>query len=254
MATLLPMRALLRRTLNRAGTRHEDPICGRSFHRFAPGPRQRPQAYCPGCGSAERHRVLYLFLRRNTDIFERPARVLHVAPEAGIAARLQEAPTVDYVSTDLDPAAAMVTADLTDLPFDDGSFDFVLCNHVLEHVPDDVAAMRELRRVVARDGLAVMQHPIDARRPDTFEDWSVTAPAERERVFFQRDHVRIYGRDFADRLHIAGFSRVARTKLQDDLPPGEIERYCLAQHPSDRPERDIEADVVYTARPVGVSA
>jgi SAM-dependent methyltransferase len=148
----------------------------------------------------------------------------------------------------------MVTADLTDLPFDDGSFDFVLCNHVLEHVPDDVAAMRELQRVLARDGLAVMQHPIDARRSETFEDWSVADPAERDRVFFQRDHVRIYGRDFTDRLHIAGFSAIDRTKLQDELPPSEIARYCLTQHPSERPERDIEADVVYTARPAGVSA
>jgi SAM-dependent methyltransferase len=248
-------RNLVSRTVNRFGSRHEDPICGRSFRRFADGPRQRPQAYCPGCRSAERHRVLYLFLRRRTNVFDRPGRVLHVAPEAGIGARLQEARGIEYVSTDLDPGAAMVAADLTDLPFEDGSFDLVLCNHVLEHIPDDVAAMRELRRVLDPAGLAVMQHPIDAGRAETFEDASVTDPAERERVFFQRDHVRIYGRDFGDRLARAGFGDVARTKFQEELSPDEVERYCLAQRPSNQPARDIEADVIYTARPgSGVSA
>jgi SAM-dependent methyltransferase len=192
--------------------------------------------------------VLYLFLRRRTDVFDRPARVLHVAPEASIGARLQEVPGIEYVSTDLDPGAAMVAADLTDLPFEDDSFDFVLCNHVLEHIPDDVTAMRELQRVLDRHGLALMQHPIDADRPTTFEDWSVTDPATREQVFFQRDHVRIYGRDFADRLAQAGFVDVARTKYQDELSAGERERYCLEQLPSDQPARDIEADVIYTAR------
>jgi hypothetical protein len=115
--------------------------------------------------------------------------------------------------------------------------------------------MRELRRVLDRAGLAVMQHPIDAGRTETFEDASVTDPAERERAFFQRDHVRIYGRDFADRLARAGFGDVTRTKFQEELPPGEVERYCLAQRPSNQPARDIEADVIYTARPgSGVSA
>jgi len=115
--------------------------------------------------------------------------------------------------------------------------------------------MRELRRVLDPAGLAVMQHPIDAGRAETFEDASVTDPAERERVFFQRDHVRIYGRDFGDRLARAGFGEVARTKFQEELSPGEVERYCLAQRPSNQPARDIEADVIYTARPgSGVSA
>jgi SAM-dependent methyltransferase len=241
------LRPRVKQALNRAGNRYEDPICGRSFGRFIPGPRQRPQAYCPGCNSAERHRVLYLFLRRRTDVFERPFRVLHVAPEPGIGRRLREAPGIKYVSTDIESGAAMVAADLTELPFDDESFDLVICNHVLEHIPDDIAAMRELRRILASDGYAVMQHPIDAGRVHTFEDPSVTAPEERERVFFQRDHVRIYGRDFADRLAQAGFTSVTRTKYQTELPQAEVERYRLAQLPSNMPERDIEADVIYVA-------
>jgi Methyltransferase domain len=243
-------RSRLRQVVNRVGNRYEDPICGRSFWRFAPGPRERPQAYCPACRSAERHRVLYLFLHRRTDVFKRPMRVLHVAPEAGIQERLREVPAIDYVSTDLDPAAAMVAADLTDLPFEDESFDLVICNHVLEHIPDDVAAMRELRRVLDRRGFAVMQHPIDAGRAETFEDWSVIEPAAREEAFFQNDHVRIYGRDFADRLSEAGFVDITRMKYQDELPRDEIERYRLTQLPSNQPARDIEADVIYTVRPL----
>jgi hypothetical protein len=242
------VRRLVKHAVNRSGNRYEDPICGRSFRSFIPGPRQRPHAYCPACRSAERHRVLFLFLRRRTDAFKRPQRVLHVAPELGIARRLRDVPGVTYVSTDLESSAAMVAADLTDLPFDDRSFDLALCSHVLEHIPDDVAAMRELRRVLAPDGMAVMQHPIDAGQPQTFEDWSITDPEERERVFFQRDHVRIYGRDFADRLARAGFGDVARTKYQEELSPAEVERYRLTQLPSSMPERDIEADVIYVAR------
>jgi SAM-dependent methyltransferase len=195
--------------------------------------------------------VLYLFLRRRTEIFERPLRVLHVAPEPGIERRLREVSGIQYVSTDIDPGAAMVPADLTELPFEDERFDVVLCNHVLEHVPADVAAMRELRRVLARGGYAVMQHPIDAGRARTLEDWSVVEPVERERVFFQSDHVRIYGRDFADRLEQAGFTSVTATKFQAELSQTEVERYRLTQLPSNMPERDIEADVIYTARRPG---
>jgi SAM-dependent methyltransferase len=246
-------KTFVERAINRTGNRHEDPICGRSFRRFASGPRRRPDAYCPACRSAERHRVLYRFLERQTTILDGPARVLHVGPEPGIGARLQQAAEVDYVSTDLDPTAAMVAADLTDLPFEDASFDYVLCNHVLEHIPDDVAAMSELRRVLDAHGMAVMQHPIDANRGQTFEDWTVADSWAREQTFYQRDHVRIYGRDFANRLAEAGFAQITRTKYQDELPAHEIERYCLEQQPSDEPTRDIEADVIYTASPAGSS-
>jgi SAM-dependent methyltransferase len=229
------------------GRRYTDPICGRSFRAFARGPRRRPQAYCPACGSTERHRVLWLYLERRIGL-DRLGRVLHIAPEPGIAERLARCPGVTYLTADVVPGRAMVAADLTSLPFDDASFDLAICNHVLEHIPDDLAAMRELRRVLVPGGLLAAQAPVDARRAVTFEDWSVTDPDERERVFFQKDHVRIYGRDFADRLRRAGFSRVDATKYQRELPDDEVERFRLRQLPSNIPARDIEGDVVYTAQ------
>ncbi len=242
-------RRLARRVLNLRyrGSGHTDPICGRSFRSFAPGPRRRPQAYCPACGSAERHRVLWLYLEREVGLTG-PRRVLHVAPEPGIAERLERRADLTYVTTDVEPGRATVAADLTQLPFADASFDLAICNHVLEHIPDDRAAMAELRRVLAPGGLLVCQHPIDAARATTFEDPSVTDPRDRERVFFQDDHVRIYGRDFADRLRQAGFGEVTATKYQQELSEREIEVFRLRQLPSALPARDIETDVIYTAR------
>ncbi|HEV2811818.1 MAG TPA: methyltransferase domain-containing protein [Solirubrobacteraceae bacterium] len=221
------------------------PICGRTFGRFKPGPRNRPDALCPNCGAAERHRLLWVFLQREQRL---AGRILHVAPEPAISTRLAESPEVaEYVSTDLDPRIADVQADLTDLPFEDEAFDLVICNHVLEHIPDDRRAMREIRRVLRPSGAAVMQHPIDARRDATFEDPQITEPAEREAAYFQSDHVRIYGRDFADRLREAGFDVTVR-RYRDELSPDLVQRHALTQAPSERPERDIEADVIYVCR------
>lgn len=228
------------------GSGYTDPICGRSWARFASGPRGRPQAYCPGCWSAERHRVLWLFLEREGWL-EGDRRVLHVAPEAGIAARLRSREDLTYVSTDLDPGAAMVAADLTALPFPDGAFDLVICNHVLEHIPRDVDAIRELRRVLTDDGALITQHPVDARRAETFEDPAATDAAERERLFFQADHVRIYGRDFEERLRRGGFGEVTRTRYRERVDPAEARRFRLEQLPSTAPERDIEGDAIYVA-------
>ena len=108
--------------------------------------------------------------------------------------------------------------------------------------------MSELRRVLSADGTLVLQHPIDEQRSTTFEDWSITDPDERARAFFHRDHVRIYGSDFCDRLARAGLTEVTRTKYQQRLAAGEVERFRLTQRPSATPERDIEADVIYTAK------
>jgi SAM-dependent methyltransferase len=235
-------------SLGHTGRRYTDPICGRSFRSFRPGPRRRPQARCPSCSSVERHRVLWLYIERRIGLDD-IGRVLHIAPEAGIAKRLERCRGVTYVSVDIVPGRAMLAADVTNLPFGERSFDLAICSHVLEHIPDDVAAMRELRRVLAPAGRLLIQGPVDAGRAATFEDWSVTDPEERERVFFQRDHMRIYGRDFADRLRRAGFREVHATKFQRELPDAEVERFRLRELPSDMPERDIEADVVYVARP-----
>ena len=146
------------------------PICGWRLRRLrtSTGPFPAPDSVCPGCGSLERHRLLWLYLRERGDLFAERLRVLHVAPEPGLERRLRARPNLDYLSIDLDPAAAMAAADLEHLPFADRSFDRVLCVHVLEHVDDDAAALSELHRVLAPGGEAIVMVPLLG--PTTDED------------------------------------------------------------------------------------
>jgi SAM-dependent methyltransferase len=158
--------------------------------------------------------LVWDFFRRETNLFDsRSKKMLHVAPEPCLSARLRALPNVDYVSADLMDPAAMVVLDITNIQYPDHSFDVVYCSHVMEHVPEDRKAMREFFRFLKPNGWAVLMVPIEAAV--TFEDPSITDPAERERVFGQNDHVRIYGLDFVERLREAGF--VARAYCPADL-------------------------------------
>jgi predicted SAM-dependent methyltransferase len=226
MATLLePLLANKRRAgrfVRYAGNRYECPICSRHFRRFADF-RDRENVACPGCFSLERHRSFWLFLER--EVLRPEMRVLHVAPEPGIQGHLRRM-FPNYLSIDLQSPLADQLADVTDLPFEDGSFDLVICSHVLEHVPDDRKAMRELHRVLVPGGLALMQHPIDHDRAETYEDWTITEPDARAVAFNQWDHVRIYGRDMTDRLVEAGFEVTPR-RYEDELGDELIDRYRL---------------------------
>jgi SAM-dependent methyltransferase len=141
---------------------------------------------------------------RRTDLLNgQPKRFLHVAPECCLSQRLQAVPHLTYISGDHDPALAMTFLDLTDIKFPNGYFDAIFCSHVLEHVLDDRKAMRELRRVMAPRGWAVVMVPITA--PATYEDARITDPSARAKAFGQRDHVRRYGPDFVDRLKESAF-------------------------------------------------
>jgi SAM-dependent methyltransferase len=208
------LRSWLRRAKYLGWARH-CPICGSHVRRFRPaGVVPRPDVVCPICGSYERHRLLWVFLTTRTDLLgPRRKRVLHVAPEPILAARLQRHPAIEYVSADLHDPSAAVAMDLTRIPFRDGAFDVVLCSHVLEHVPDDRTAMEELRRVLRASGWAILQVPIEGTTTD--EDPAVQDPAERERRFGQRDHVRRYGTDYRERLRRAGFE--VRTFAASDV-------------------------------------
>lgn len=183
-------------------------VCGHESPEFlAAHVTGRPGARCPVCESLERHRMLWALLQRRTDLLTAGrTRLLYFAPEACIVDRLRSYPSVEVVSTDLHKPGVDVTADITDLPFEDGEFDAIICNHVLEHVPDDALAMRELRRVIAPSGWAVISVPRSPGRLETYEDLSVTDPDERTRLFGQHDHLRVYGTDFAGRLGAAGWS------------------------------------------------
>jgi SAM-dependent methyltransferase len=128
-----------------------------------------------------------------------------------------------YVTGDLTPGAADLELDITKLAVPDHAFDAIICSHVLEHVEDDRAAMRELHRVLAPGGWAVVMVPIDLSREHTYEDPAVRSAEAREREFWQFDHVRLYAPDIAGRLRDAGFD-VSAVRLTDELGP-ELSRY-----------------------------
>lgn len=184
----------------------ECPVCRGRFRSFQPAGRiPRSNAECPQCGALERHRLQWLFLQARTDLFTGSKRVLHVAAEPCFARRLGDRPGTHYITADRAASGADVCVDLTGVAFADDSFDVILCSHVLEHIPDDASAMSGLFHVLRPGGWAMVQVPLDETREHTFEDPAVTDPAERDRLFGQWDHVRIYGRDYADRLTRAGF-------------------------------------------------
>jgi SAM-dependent methyltransferase len=209
-----------------AGTRRYCPCCDSHLRRFGPyGERPRPDAMCPVCGALERHRLATLFLNRRRDALgERVGRVLHIAPEPPVARVLQGWAAVSYVSVDLYAENVTVQADLTRMPFRSRAFDAIYCSHVLEHVADDRRAMEELHRVLRPGGWALIQVPI--KRDVTFEDPTITDPESRRRLFGQPDHVRVYGRDFGNRLARARFA-VSVERPQCGLDAAAIERYGL---------------------------
>ncbi len=212
------------------GSRYIDPIDGRGYRTFLPyGYAQvRPNVLSPGTLSLERHRLCWLYLQRKTNFFTAPLRVLHFAPEQAFYHRFKRLKNLTYTTTDLNSPLADVQADIMDLPFENDAFDVVICNHVLEHIPDDITAMRELYRILAPSGMAILQVPYAADRAETYQDDRITDPKERTKIFGQYDHVRIYGMDYFDRLRSVGFE-VKAVDLTSTLTPEEIDRYRLAK-------------------------
>lgn len=179
------------------------------------GGGNRPNAECPICFSLDRERLLYLYLQKKTNIFTEPLRLLHVAPESQLTAIIEKHANIDYLTADLNPANVMVKMDITDINYPNNSFDAIICNHVLEHIVDDKKAMRELCRVLKPGGWGILQVPMSLSLDKTFEDASVTTPSEKEAVFGQSDHVRIYAIDYLDRLKESGFQVVQFKWWQD---------------------------------------
>ena len=196
-------RAFLRLSaITNVGGRVECPCCGKRLRKFARFHGLNDQ--CPACGSLMRHRAMLLYLRDVLRVQGRADDILHVGPGAALVRWFGTLDGIRYVTFDLDSPLATVQGDIRKMPFEDQSFDLILCLHVLEHVEDDGTAIRELYRVLAPGGKAVIQVP-PSDLDETYEDPTVVAPEDRERVFGQWDHVRICGSDYGDRLRAAGF-------------------------------------------------
>lgn len=204
------------------------PICGWRGLRFLRSPgTARDRGGCPRCGSQQRHRHLWLWLERETRLLSGAALdVLHVAPEPGIEARLRAAaPPLRYRTAEFGPEHGTdLVLDLQALALPEDCLDVVLCNHVLEHIPDDDAALRELRRVLRPGGWAVLQVPVNGAA--TIEEQPGEDPALRLERFGQADHVRIYGRDYLERLQAAGFA-CDPMLYREQIPERERRRFGL---------------------------
>jgi SAM-dependent methyltransferase len=214
------------------GDQFTDPIDGKSFKTFLPYGygTQRNNVLSPSTLSLERHRLLWLFLNEESDFFTSTVtkKVLHFAPEQAFYKLFRNQKNLDYTTTDLLSPLADVKADICNLPFEDNQYDVILCNHVLEHIPDDTKAMQELYRVLKPGGMAILQIPQELSRAVTFSDDTITDQKERAKIFGQYDHVRIYGRDYFDKLRSIGF-KVIEEDYTNKIAPKMVEKYCLAK-------------------------
>jgi SAM-dependent methyltransferase len=214
------------------GNKFTDPIDGKSFRMFLPYGygTQRNNVLSPSTLSLERHRLLWLYLQNETNFFTstEKLKVLHFAPEQEFYKRFKKQDNLEYTTTDLLSPLADVKADICNLPFQDNAYDIILCNHVLEHIPDDTKAMQELYRVMKPGGMGIFQIPQDLKRDVTFSDDSITDQKERAKIFGQYDHVRVYGRDYFDKLRTIGF-RVEEVDYTSTISSDLVEKYCLAK-------------------------
>jgi SAM-dependent methyltransferase len=192
--------------IHNSGMRRYCPVCKIPSEKFEEvGIVPREDAKCRWCGARERHRLVWLYLNRMTDLFGGYHKdMLHIAPERMFENLLKHYLGSGYITADLHKSSAMVRMDIADIDDADKTFDVIYCSHVLEHVPDDRRAISEFHRVLKSDGWAILQVPITAYR--TFEDPSIVNPTDRLRLFGNKDHVRKYGPDFIERLKEGGFN------------------------------------------------
>ena len=210
------------------GNEFTDPINGKSYRKFLPYGyvKQRDNALSPGTLSLERHRLLWLYLNNETNFFSKTLKVLHIAPEQCFYNLFKNLKNINYTTFDLNSPLADIKGDICNLPFKENSFDFILCNHVLEHINDDKKAMKELYRVLNKNGTAILQVPINQKSRKTFEDSSIVDKKERIEKFGQYDHIRLYGLDYFKKLESFGF-KVDPLKYSKKFTESEIIKYGI---------------------------
>lgn len=189
------------------GNKFIDPIDGKSYRKLLSYGYENPRSnvLSPSTLSLERHRLMWLYLKNETNFFTENLKVLHIAPEQAFYKRFRRMSNLNYITLDIESPLADIKADIRNLPLEDNSFDVVFCNHVLEHIPEDLTAMSELHRVMNPGGWGIFQVPMKYNLAETYEDFTITSPQERQKHFGQYDHVRWYGMDYFKRLEKAGF-------------------------------------------------
>jgi SAM-dependent methyltransferase len=209
------------------GNNVECPVCKGHFRKFLPyGNLGIDNRLCPKCLSLERHRLIWLFLNQKTDFFKSNLKVLHIAPEQPFLKRFKSLKNLDYTTADLVSPIADVKMDIRQMPFNDNTFDVLFCNHVLEHIDNELQATSEIYRVLKPGGWAILQVPMDFTLQETYEDASITSEKEREKHFGQYDHIRLYGRDYGKRLEKSGL-KVYPDKLVEEIGEDLSNRYRL---------------------------
>jgi predicted SAM-dependent methyltransferase len=218
------------------GNRVYCPLCRCHFSAFKDD-WNRPNALCWRCGSHERHRAQWFLFERRIELLLNTQSLLHFAPEWAMRRRLRRIPHLRYVTADLHQPNVDLRLDITAIDLPDDSFEAVICSHVLEHVADDAAAMRELRRITAPHGWCLIMVPLDLTRERTYEDPAIVSPEDRQRAFWQHDHVRLYAPDIAERLEAAGFA-VERIRPVEEFGESAVARCRIG-----------ESDEIWLCRP-----
>lgn len=214
--SLVPEKARLsiRRSLNKThsifylGNNYSCNLCGKSFRKLkSKGNREiRFNAECPYCGSVERTRLLLFYLEKETTFFTKENHLLQIAPHWQLRKIFRQLKNIHYVNGDLNPACADEQMDITAIPYPDNTFDYVICSHVLGHVPNEALAIKELHRVLKPDGTALILTLINWNSPTTYESDENKTPEQRLQAYSEPDLVRLHGADFADRLRKEGFT------------------------------------------------
>ena len=186
---------------------------------------------CPACHSHDRERHLFIFFRKSNLLNEfKGARILHFAPEKHFSALINSLKPETYIQGDLHPSSTMERVDIQNIQYNDGVFDLVIANHVLEHVDDDSAALREVHRVLRHGGKALLQTPFSSLLEKTIDDPGIKTDYLRTVINGQADHLRLYGRDIFEKVESFGFTLHDQAGNKELFAEIDSKRYGVNPH------------------------